>query len=95
MRNVESIIFLIGTLNFWSVLMGSEGVWCPFEEPKGRSRGPRRTTGIGGVGADAVLGFPGRQYQKDQHTNRTATRKSDTPWARMSDISMIITLLEQ
>ena len=48
-----------------------KGVWCPFAEPKGGSQGvPGSATSNGGdqrrrdVGADAVPGSPGRQYQK-------------------------------
>ena len=33
------------------------------------------------AGADAVLGSPGKQYQKNQYNNRPAIRRSHTPWA--------------
>ena len=32
--------------------------------------------------ADAVLGSPGRQYQKNQYNNRPELIRSHTPWAR-------------
>ena len=52
-----------------------KGVWCPFAEPKGGSQRRPRVRDVQrgrpaparrgrDVGADAVPGSPGRQYQK-------------------------------